>query len=39
MSGIGREHGPEGYYSFLESCTYNRSPALGEKAHRELPVG
>ncbi|MCF1592331.1 aldehyde dehydrogenase family protein [Streptomyces muensis] len=39
QSGIGRDHGPEGFDSFLEYHSYNIGPALAEKAHREFPAG
>jgi aldehyde dehydrogenase (NAD+) len=38
-SGIGREHGPEGFDSFLEYISYNISPELAATLTRQLPEG
>jgi aldehyde dehydrogenase (NAD+) len=38
-SGIGREHGPEGYDSFLEHISYNVSPDLAEGLSKRYPDG
>lgn len=39
LSGIGREHGPEGYDSFLEYATYRLTPRLLERLSGEFPAG
>lgn len=38
-SGVGREHGPEGFDSFLEFTSYNVSPALAETLAARYPSG
>jgi betaine-aldehyde dehydrogenase len=38
-SGIGREHGPEGFDSFLEYISYNITPSLAEALSGTYPAG
>jgi betaine-aldehyde dehydrogenase len=38
-SGIGREHGPEGFDSFLEYISYNITPALALTLSEKYPAG
>ena len=38
-SGIGREHGPEGFDSFLEYASYNVSPTLAAELSNRYPAG
>ena len=39
LSGVGREHGPEGYDAFLEYASYRLTPGLAARLSRELPPG